>query len=235
MHRRLEGHIAKRFDAELGALYITLLEIGSLVLDQVDLTLRSMLQEDLKAAQKVLLQVAEVAALADRVEDDAEGVLAKRGPVARDLRAVIAISKAVSDLRRAGDEAAKIAELSQHFYQADALAPTDTLLRDVDRMGRQVRLMLRIAVESFERLDGRDVARLAELHGESIEDFQSGLRRLVTFIMEDSRTVGHAIRIVLVMRSLERIGEYAHNLGNLITYLVSGNHCKPRDVAASES
>jgi phosphate transport system protein len=149
-------------------------------------------------------------------------VLAKRSPVARDLRVIMAFSKAVTDLERLGDEAAKIAYIGTAMYNNDHSNPGNYLLRDVSVMSKLVSTLLKEAIEILDVLDLEKAEKLLSSHDDLEEEFQAGLRRLTTYVLEDARNVGHIISIVLVMKSLLRIGEHARNLAEYVVYMVSG-------------
>ena len=222
MHRSLEGHTLHSYDGELNGLHIQMLEMGGLVMDQFKLALQSLHDSSVLLAQRVLEREHDVDQMEIKSDNDLAKVIAKRAPVAGDLRVIISISKATTDLERIGDEAARIASLALSIYDSDTALPGKHLLRDVTTMGELAAAMLHEALESFDTLEAeRAAARICKENELEIE-FQSSLRRLATFLLEDARNVGHAIHTVLMLKSIERIGDHARNLAEYIVYIVQG-------------
>jgi phosphate transport system protein len=216
------GHIVKRFDGELGHLHQLVLEIGTLVRSQLAQAVKTLEDEDPKAAREVISQDQEVNALDVQAEEEMIQLIAKRQPVAKDLREVITISKAVCDLERVGDEARKIARLTIHVYDNDGSPPNSQILRDIHTMAAFVDHMLELSLESFNNLDLEKALEVLRMDAELDNEFKSCLRRLSTFLMEDSRVVGHVIDVVLAIRALERIGGHGKNIAGYVVFLVKG-------------
>lgn len=229
-HHQLEGHTYQRFDGELNHLHLSLLEMGGLVTDQASEALDSIKHQDLVKARKVCEREHQVDVLEKEIDSRITAILAKRSPLARDLRGLMAFSKAVTDLERIGNEAVRMASISKIIYENEVSNPSSYLLHDVHAMGKVVCNQLKESLNIFDLLDFERAEVLLNNRDELDEEFEVGLRRLTTYVMEDSRNVGHVINIVLVLKSLERIGNHAHNLAEYIVYLVSGE-----DVRHSES
>lgn len=222
MHRSLEGHTAHRYDGELNSLHLQMLELGGLVMDQVNLALKSLRERSATLAQDVLEREHDVDQLEMKIDNDLVAVIAKRAPVARDLRVIISISKATTDLERIGDEAARIANLALAIYDSDTALPSKHLMRDVNTMGQLAVAMLHEALDSFDTLDAERASTLVCRENELEIEFQSSLRRLATYLLEDARNVGHAIHTVLMIKSIERVGDHARNLAEYIVYIIKG-------------
>jgi phosphate transport system protein len=218
----LEGHTVRRYDGELNSLHLLVLEMGGLVLDQCRLALDALKTGDLDATRRVLARETQVDALELKLDDNVWWVVGRRGPVARDLRVVMAFSKAVTDLERIGDEAVRIAHTTVAVYDDEVRRPSRKLMRDVQTMGKLAIGMLQDAVSLYDTFDLNVAEGLLRRHAELDMEFQSSLRRLSTFILEDARNVGHAINTVLLVKALERIGDHARNLAEYIIYLVRG-------------
>lgn len=222
MSTRLEGHTFRRFDGELYHLHTEILQMAGLVYEQVQMALESFQQQKLDSIRVINEREAQVDALEKSIDSVITEVLAKRGPVARDLRTIMAFSKAVTDLERLGDEAAKIAYIAATMYNNDGNNPSNYLLRDVGIMGKLACVLLKEAIEILDMLDLERAEKLLNSHDDIEEEFQAGLRRLATYVLEDARNVGHIINVVLAMKSLVRIGEHARNLVEYVVYMVSG-------------
>jgi phosphate transport system protein len=205
-----------------------MLEMGGLVLDQLDQALDALAKKNCKGAIKVIERDTEVDELEIRTDNEIVSLIARRTPVARDLRTIMACSKAVTDFERIGDEASKIAQLTLQMYEGPGAGPGETMCRDVHHTGKLVRNMLEQSLGSLDRLDAMLAEQIVAGDSELDAESQSSLRRLATFIMEDSRNVGHAINIALAIRALERIGNHAHNIAEQIIYLVKGEYVRHR-------
>lgn len=222
MTQTLEGHTVQRYDGELNNLHLRVLEMGGLVLDQVRHSLRSLRDKDPSFANTVLERENEVDKLEVEIDDDVITVIAKRGPVARDLRVIMSISKTITDLERIGDEAARVAHLAKGIYESERNHPGGHLMRDVITMGHLALEMLQESLGSFDSLNATHARALVCRENELDIEFQSSLRRLATFLLEDARNVGHAIHIVLLIKAIERIGDHARNIAEYVIYLIKG-------------
>jgi phosphate transport system protein len=220
--RQLEGHTVHRFDDELSHLHMLLVEMGSLVLDQSRTALCALEEEDLEAARRVLDRETQVNDLEVRIDDELVDVMARRGPVARDLRAVFSFSKLVTDLERTGDNALRVAQAALNTYETGRSVPSAKLLRDVGSMGRLALSMFEAGIEIFDTLDLQRAETLLSNHRALDDELQSGLRRLSTFVLEDARLIGYAITITLVLRALERIGDHGRNIAEYVVYMLRG-------------
>jgi phosphate transport system protein len=222
MSQALEGHTVERYDGELNTLHLKVTEMGALVLTQVNRVIQALQQKNTAMAHDVLETEHEIDHLELAVDDQVVAMIAKRGPVARDLRVIMSISKATTDLERIGDEAARMANLVLGLYDKESSQPSGNLMRDVNTIGRIARDMLKEALESFDTLDAERARALVCTENELDMEFQSSLRRLATFMLEDARNVGHTIHIVLMIKALERIGDHARNIAEYIVYMVLG-------------
>ena len=217
-----EGHTVHRFDGELNHLHMLILQMGGLVLDQVRLAVTAVTEKNTTAARQVIQREPQVDELEVNIDEENIIVIAKRCPVAKDLRVTTVVSKAVTDLERIGDEAARIANQAIQMYRNNSGGPCPNLLRDIKTMGSLSLRMLQDALDMFDTFDIERARVLASGNVELDEEFQSSLRRLATFVLEDARNVGHTINITLVIKALERVGEHARNLAEYVIYLVQG-------------
>ena len=222
MSALMEGHTVRRFDGELSNLHLLTVEMGGLALTQVQEALEAMADKDPRQARAVMGQDRLLNRLESKIDDEIVHLLARRTPVARDLRTVMAMSKVVTDLERIGDEAARIASLAIHMLNTERPEPGGHLLRDVHSMGRLAMGILRDALGVLDTLDVERAHTIAQCSTELDIEFQSGVRRLATYIMEDPRNFGHAISVVLMIKALERIGEHARNVAEYVVYMIEG-------------
>lgn len=218
----MDEHTVKRFDQELGELTTLVLEMGGLVQDQIEKAMRALRDEDIEQCRDVIARDHMVNFMDVQADEKIIGLLALRQPMGRDLRRIIALGKTVTDLERIGDEAERIARMAIHIYGTRATLPNHRLLRDTESMARLALLMLRDALDALARLDVDKALEVAKGDTELDGEFQSALRRLATYIMEDSRNVGHAIDATFIIKSLERIGDHAKNIAEYVIFLVKG-------------
>ncbi|WP_455206050.1 phosphate signaling complex protein PhoU [Kaarinaea lacus] len=230
MVQPMEGHTVHRFDGELSNLHMMILEMGGLVMDQVRSAMKAVREKDLSAAHQVIRREPKVDALEVKIDDEIVSVIARRCPVAKDLRVTTAISKAVTDLERVGDEAARIAHLAISMYDNETSDPSSHLLRDTITMGKLSSTMLDESLQILDLLDAIRADAMIKEHAELDVEFQSALRRLATFMLEDARNVGHTINIVLIIKALERIGDHARNIAEYVVYLIKGEDIRHKQL-----
>ncbi|MCB1875702.1 MAG: phosphate signaling complex protein PhoU [Chromatiales bacterium] len=217
-----EGHIVRRFDGDLAKLHQKILEMGGLAADQVSRAVHAVIQGDREA----LAQVVSRDHLINESETGADAMVARlfaqRQPMGIDLRVVLAFSKVITELERAGDEAKRIAELGIQLYSPRAGANARALLCDVTNMGELASNLMRLSLEALDHLDAEAAANVILAHRRLDAEFQSCFRRLATYIMEDSRNVGDSVNVLLVTKSLERIGDNANHMAAHTIYMVEG-------------
>ena len=226
MNELIEGHTVKRYDGELSHLHYLVLEMGGLVIQQIRDALTAFKEGDVNLARKVANRDVEVDRLEVQADEETVRVIARRCPMGSDLRVVITVSKSVSDLERIGDEAVRIASLvTQMFgghYNGEASNHLAQLVRDVDRIGGMALSSIQYAVELFDVWDEDKALKVITSHREMDGEFQSELRRVMTYIMEDSRNIGYAVSMVLLAKSLDRITHHARNLAEYAIFEIKG-------------
>lgn len=208
----MEGHTVRGFDGDILALRLRALEMGGLAIDQVQRAVQGLVGEDDEAARVVLARAHDLDALGRSVEDELVGLIARRQPVAYDLRAVLAVGKVVNDLDRIGNAARKIARLGIELHASGADAPLGHFYRDVRNMARLSLGMLRDALDCFDRVDLVGAGDVIRRDDEVDAEFQMALRDLVTYVMEDRRHLASTIQTVFVIKALERVGDHARNI-----------------------
>lgn len=204
----LEGHIARSFDGDLNALHMRVIEMGGLVLDQVRQATEAYTSWDGQPAERVIEREAAVNAYSAGLDGEQVVLIARRQPVAGDLKAILAMSRAVAELERCGDEAKKIARtVLRHGGR-----PGTATSRDARHLGRLAVDLLHLSLQAFDRLDGELAAEVIARDPELDDEYGAGLRRLLTRAMEDPRHFEVALDAAFVLKSLERIGDHARNL-----------------------
>jgi phosphate transport system protein len=212
-------HISGQFNAELEAVKTHMLEMGGLVEDQISAALGAMMNMETNDAERVIARDHEVNAMEVAIDDECSRILARRQPAASDLRLVLAISKVITDLERIGDEAAKIARQALNL-NTEGSSPSGYV--ELKNIGVHVSAMLRDSLDAFARLDVEMAVQVARQDQQVDREYGSAMRSLVTYMMEDPRVISSVINEMWALRSLERIGDHAHNISEHVIYLVKG-------------
>lgn len=215
-------HTVKSFDQELADLNSLVLRMGGLVQEQITRAMTALREADVDLARDVIARDHVVNFMDVQADERSVNLLARRQPMGRDLRTIMSLEKSVTDLERIGDEAERIARMAIHLVESGRPQPSPKLLRDTYGMARIASSMLKDALDALARLDVDQALQVAKGDAELDSEFQSALRRLATFLMEDSRNVGHVISVTLVLRSIERIGDHSKNIAEYVVFLVKG-------------
>lgn len=213
-------HTSKQFDAELEAVRAQVLQMGGLVEDQIRLAIEALVNSDVALMQRVIADDHRVNAMEVAIDETCSQIIALRQPAARDLRLIIMIIKTITDLERIGDEAEKIARMGLLQLQRDNnILPRFTEIKHTSEM---VLDMLRKSLDAFARLDLSYAAQVVRQDEEVDEQFRAIMRYLITFMMEDPRTISTALETLFVAKAIERIGDHAKNMSEYVVYMVKG-------------
>jgi phosphate transport system protein len=208
----------RHFHEELEALKQTLLAMGGLVEDQIRRVMKALLERDDVMAQEVIERDRQVNTYDVEVDEQCVSLLALYQPAAGDLRFITTAMKIVTDLERIGDQAVNIAQRVLELNREPRLKPYIDLPRMSERAQRMVK-------ESLDAFVARDTALARQVCGEDSEvDLlkEQIFRELLTFMMEDPRTIPRAIRLILISRFMERVADHATNIAEMVVYLVEG-------------
>lgn len=208
----------RHFHEQLEALKQTLLAMGGLVEDQIRRVTRALLERDDAVAQGVIERDRQVNAYDVEIDEQCVSLLALHQPAAGDLRFITTAMKIVTDLERIGDQAVNIAQRVLELNREPQLKPYIDLPRMAERAQRMVK-------ESLDAFVARDTALARQVCGEDAEVDalkEQIFRELLTFMMEDPRTIPRAIRVILISRFLERVADHATNIAEMVVYLVEG-------------
>jgi len=213
-------HTSKQFDAELEAVRARVLQMGGLVESQIQLAVEALVSGDAALMSRVIGEDHRVNALEVEIDESCNHIIARRQPAARDLRMIMTVIKTITDLERIGDEAEKIARMAKLLSQKERLLlPRYTEIRRAAELALD---MLRKSLDAFARLDlsmAGQVVRQDELVD---EEFRAIMRYLITFMMEDPRTISIALEILFIAKAIERIGDHAKNMSEYVVYMVKG-------------
>ncbi len=230
-----DKHLSTQFDAELSSISTRVLEMGGLVESQVAQAVHALTHFSTDVAAQVLLQEARVNTMEIEIDRDLSTIIARRQPTARDLRLLIAISKTIANLERVGDEAARIARTAQRLV--GSVAP-GLLKLPVSDLGFECELaiaQLRKALDAFARLDIAKALEVLRQDDQIDQEFDGLLRKLITYMMEDPRTISSSLDLVFVAKAIERVGDHAKNLAEQIIYIVKGTDVRHNPMETIES
>ena len=212
-------HISQQFNLELEEVRTHLLEMGGMVEIQVRDAIKSLVDSDSGIASEVKVGDKTVNAMEVSIDEECARIIALRQPAASDLRLVIAISKIVIDLERIGDEAGKIATQAINLIESGEAPRGFTEIRHI---GNHVTYMVRDALSAFARLDVDTALAVAQEDKLVDKEYSSAMRSIITYMMEDPRTISEMLNVLWTLRSLERIGDHARNIAEHVIFLVKG-------------
>jgi phosphate transport system protein len=215
-----DKHLSTQFDAELSGISGRVLEMGGLVESQVSLALHALTHFSSEEADQVMHQEERVNQMEVEIDRDLSAIIARRQPTARDLRLLIAVSKTIANLERVGDEAARIARTVQRLINTgiSTRLPVNDLRFEAELAVAQ----LRKALDAFARLDTAKALEVLKQDDQIDQEFEGLMRKLITYMMEDPRTISASIDLVFVAKAIERVGDHAKNLAEAIIYVVKG-------------
>jgi phosphate transport system protein len=213
-------HTSKQFDAELEAVRALVLQMGGLVESQIRLAVESLVSGDVALMNRVIADDHRVNALEVEIDENCNQIIARRQPAAGDLRMVMTVIKTITDLERIGDEAEKIARMAKLLSQKERLImPRYNEIKHAAELALD---MLRKSLDAFARLDLSTAAQVVRQDELVDEEFRTIMRYLITFMMEDPRTISTALEILFVAKAIERIGDHAKNMSEYVVYMVKG-------------
>ena len=229
----MDKHISSQFDAELGSVSSRVLELGGLVESQIRHAVYSLSQFSIEAADQVIATEAQVNSMEVEIDRDLSSIIARRQPTARDLRLLIAISKMTANLERAGDESEKIARMVKSIINSgnSRALPASELRIAADLASG----LLRKALDAFARLDVTEAVSILKEDDLIDQEFDGFVRKLVTYMMEDPRTISASLDLLFVAKAIERIGDHSKNIAELIIYVVKGADVRHIALAEVES
>jgi len=216
---KLGQHISHQFDAELEDIRNRVMAMGGLVEQQLADAVRALSDIDAELAEVVITNDYKINAMEVAIDEECVQILARRQPAAGDLRLVIAVIKTITDLERIGDEAERVGRMALHFAETGG---ESKMLVGMSHLGEHVRSMLHDALDAFARMDTAAAVAVAKQDAKADREYESILRELMTYMMEDSRAIPHVVDVMWSARALERIGDRAKNICEYVIYLVQG-------------
>ena len=230
-----DKHLSTQFDAELSGISTRVLEMGGLVESQVAQAVQALISFSSEMANTVLTQEQDVNTMEVEIDRDLSSIIARRQPTARDLRLLIAISKTIANLERVGDEAARIARTVQRLINAGVPSRLQLPMSDLAYEAELAIALLRKALDAFARLDVEQALDVLKQDDQIDKEFDGLMRKLITYMMEDPRTISTSIDLIFVAKAIERVGDHAKNLAEVIIYVVKGMDVRHNSPEAVET
>ena len=212
-------HISRRFNEELEGIKSQLMTMGGIVEKQLSDAVTALLDGDAELAKRARQADKQINAWEVEIEEQCTQIIARRQPTASDLRLIMAVSRAVNDLERIGDEAARIATHAAKLVDEGEPPRGYSETRHISGL---IREMLNNSLTAFARYDTDLAYKVAKMDREVDEEYKSAMRSLATYMMEDPRSISRILNIIWVLRSLERIGDHSRNVCQHLIYLVKG-------------
>ena len=228
-----DKHLSSQFDNELNSVSSRLMEMGGLVESQIQQAVYALSLFVENVADDVIENENKVNTMEVEIDRELSTIIAKRQPTANDLRLLMAISKATANLERAGDEAAKIARMVKSMMAHGGFrALPSSELRLATEMASD---LLRKSLDAFARLDTATAVTILKEDDLIDKEFDGFVRKLITYMMEDPRTISSSLDLLFVAKALERIGDHAKNIAELIIYIVKGEDVRHTSIEHIES
>ena len=228
-----DKHLSSQFDSELSAISTRVMEMGGLVESQIRTAVYALSQFSSEAVMQVMEAETRVNAMEVEIDHDLSSIIARRQPTARDLRLLIAISKTTANLERAGDEAEKIARMVKAIIESgSARALPASELRVVADLASG---LLRKSLDAFARLDATIALSILKEDDAIDKEFDGFVRKLITYMMEDPRTISPSLDLLFLAKAIERIGDHAKNIAEFTIYVVKGADVRHTPIEQIES
>ncbi|MBM4192674.1 MAG: phosphate signaling complex protein PhoU [Gammaproteobacteria bacterium] len=226
----LSQHISRRFNEDLERVRAQVLSMGGLIEQQLAKAVSALVEGDSTLGEAVARDDFEVNRMEVSIDEECSRILATRAPAASDLRLIVAIIKAITDLERMGDECEKIGYIASRLATQER--PADKY-REIKHLGRIVQSMVHDSLDAFARIDAEAALKVARQDRLVDEEYEAIQRQAITFMMEDPRNIRRALDVMWVVRALERIGDHAKNICEYVIFMVCGKdirHVRLEDV-----
>jgi phosphate transport system protein len=213
-------HLSSQFDADLNSLSSRLLEMGGLVESQISTAMRAFTQMDIDTCNIVIENEKLVNDLEIQIDLACTELIARRQPTARDLRLVMAVSKAITNLERAGDEAERVAKRTKRLIESGA--PHNINVAEIRLSGQMAINLLRRSLDAFARLDTVAAAEVVAEDRQIDEEFRGFVRKLITYMSEDPHIISVGLDMLTIAKAIERIGDHSKNIAEFVIYVAKG-------------
>jgi phosphate transport system protein len=228
-----EKHISSQFDNELNSISTNVLEMGGLVEAQLHQAIHALVHMNLAAAEQVIENEKKINQMELLIDHEIISTIGRRQPTARDLRFLMAISRTTQNLERAGDEIERMARMVKSIIKSGSPRnlPTSELRVAADLAAA----LLRKTLDSFARLDTTMAVTIIKEDDEIDNEYNGFLRKLMTYIMEDPRTISPSLDLLFLAKSIERVGDHAKNIAEQIIFIVKGEDIRHTPLDKVES
>lgn len=213
-------HIVKSFQEELDSLSAQIAQMGGLTEAQLSAAIEAVTRRDQQLAERTILEDQRIDALESEIESHAVRMIALRQPMATDLREAIAAIKISIDLERIGDLAKNIAKRA--IVLQNDFEGANKLIQGISRMGRLAQRQLKQVLDAYSNREAQAAMEVWRDDEEIDAMYNSVFRELLTYMMEDPRTIGVSTHLLFVAKNIERIGDHATNIAETVSYLVTG-------------
>ncbi|WP_310646800.1 phosphate signaling complex protein PhoU [Limnohabitans sp.] len=228
-----DKHLSSQFDADLNNISSHVMALGGLVESQIRQAVYALSQFSLEVADDVLVTENKVNSAEVEIDREIASIIGRRQPTARDLRLLMAMSKTTANLERVGDEAAKIARMVKSIVESNA--PRSLPSSDLRVSAEMASGLLRKALDSFARLDIPMAVSILREDNDIDQEFDGFVRKLITYMMEDPRTISASLDLLFIAKAIERIGDHAKNIAEFVIYIVKGEDVRHTPLADVES
>jgi phosphate transport system protein len=228
-----DKHLSSQFDADLNNISSHVMALGGLVESQIRQAVYALSQFSLEVANDVLVTENKVNSAEVEIDREIASIIGRRQPTARDLRLLMAMSKTTANLERVGDEAAKIARMVKSIVESNA--PRSLPSTDLRVSAEMASGLLRKALDCFARLDIPMAVSILREDNDIDQEFDGFVRKLITYMMEDPRTISASLDLLFIAKAIERIGDHAKNIAEFVIYIVKGEDVRHTPLADVES
>jgi phosphate transport system protein len=215
----LGQHISQQFNEELEDIRNRVMTMGGLVERQLEDAITALTEGNAELGEVVITNDYKVNAMEVALDEECNQILARRQPAAGDLRLIVAVIKTITDLERIGDQAERIGRMATRL-SAESEAKNPKI--DMRHLGNHVKEMLHDALDAFARMDVEAAVNVAKQDPKADKEYEGIIRQLITYMMEDPRTITSCLDYIWAARAMERIGDHAGNICEYIVYLVQG-------------
>ncbi len=215
-----DKHLSTQFDSELNHVSSLVMEMGGLAESQIRQAIYALSQFSDEVANQVIDGEARVNAMEVEIDRELTSIIGRRQPTARDLRLLMAISKTTANLERVGDEAEKMARMVKSIIKDGT--PRTLPASELRLATEMASGLLRKALDAFARLDTATAVTILKEDNLIDQEFDGFVRKLITYMMEDPRTISASLDLLFVAKAIERVGDHAKNIAELIIYIVKG-------------
>lgn len=228
-----DKHISSQFDAELNSISTNVLEMGGLVESQLHQAVYALVHMSMESAEQVIANEARINQMELHIDHEIISTIGRRQPTARDLRFLMAISRTTQNLERAGDEVARIARMVKSIIENGT--PRNLPISELRLAADLASALLRKSLDSFARLDTAMAVTIIKQDNEIDDEYNGFLRKLITYMMEDARTISPSLDLLFLAKSIERVGDHAKNIAEQIIFIVMGEDVRHTSMEKVES